>query len=78
MTVEDNQSQAFVEKVLALLEERFPWLGKESDEEVSGTDTVDELTDLHRSLTDQRTADYVKSELAPEKKHQSPHPIENR
>jgi hypothetical protein len=32
MTVEDNQSQAFVEKVLALLEERFPWLGKEDDE----------------------------------------------
>jgi hypothetical protein len=36
------------------------------------------LADLHRSLTDQRTADHVKSELAPEKKHQSPHPIENR
>jgi hypothetical protein len=78
MTERDFRSQTYVDWVLVLLEERFPWLGKESDEEVSGTDTVDELTDLHRSLTDQRTADYVKSELAPEKKHQTPRPIENR
>jgi len=78
MTDRDFQSQTYVDWVLALLEERFPWLGKESSEEVSGAETVDELADLHRSLTDQRTADHVKSELAPEKKHQSPHPIENR
>ena len=56
MTVEDNQSQAFVEKVLALLEERFPWLGKNNDEPVSGANTVDELADLHRILIDQRNA----------------------
>lgn len=61
MTIEDRQSQAFVEKVLALLEERFPWLGKEDDEQVSGADTVDELTDLHRSLTEERTAVRSKS-----------------
>jgi hypothetical protein len=55
MTDRDFRSQTFVEWVLALLEERFPWLGKESDEEISGADTVDELADLHRSLTNQRT-----------------------
>jgi hypothetical protein len=33
-----------------LLEERFPWLGKTTDEQISGADTVDQLTDLHREL----------------------------
>jgi hypothetical protein len=32
-------------------------LGKEDDEQVSGADTVDELTDLHRNLTEERTAE---------------------
>jgi len=54
MTNKDSRSQTLVEKVLALLEERFPWLGKENDEQVSGADTVDELTDLHQSLIEQR------------------------
>jgi hypothetical protein len=62
MTITDSSSQTFVEKVLALLEERFPWLGKEDDEQVSGADTVDELTDLHRSLTEERTAERRKSQ----------------
>ncbi len=62
MTITDNRSQTFVEKVLALLEERFPWLGKEDDEQVSGADTVDELTDLHQSLTEERTAERSKSQ----------------
>ena len=62
MTIEYSRSQAFVEKVLALLEERFPWLGKEDDEQVSGADTVDELTDLHRSLTEERNAERSKSQ----------------
>jgi hypothetical protein len=62
MTITDSRSQTFVEKVLALLEERFPWLGKEDDEQVSGADTVDELTDLHRSLTEERTAERSKSQ----------------
>ena len=61
MTIEDSHSQTYVEWVLALLEERFPWLGKEDDEQVSGADTVDELTDLHRSLTEERTAERSKS-----------------
>jgi len=61
MTITDSRSQTFVEKVLALLEKRFPWLGKEDDEQVSGADTVDELTDLHRSLTEERTAERSKS-----------------
>jgi len=62
MTITDSRSQTFVEWVLALLEERFPWLGKENDEQVSGADTVDELTDLHRSLTEERTAERTKSQ----------------
>lgn len=44
----------FVERVLALLEERFPWLGSGQDEPVSGADTVDELADLYRSLLRER------------------------
>ena len=56
MSNKDRRSQAFVEWVLALLEERFPWLGKNNDEPVSGANTVDELADLHRILIDQRNA----------------------
>lgn len=44
----------FVERILALLEERFPWLGSGQDEPVSGADTVDELADLYRSLLRER------------------------
>jgi hypothetical protein len=36
--------------MLQLLEERFPWLEKTADEQISGADTVDQLTDLHREL----------------------------
>jgi len=61
MTIEDRRSHAFAEKVLALLEERFPWLGKEDDEQVSGADTVHELADLYRSLIEKRTAEWRKS-----------------
>jgi hypothetical protein len=62
MAIKDSQSQAFVEKVLALLEKKFPWLGNDGDEQVSGADTVDELTDLHRSLIEERTAERRKSQ----------------
>jgi hypothetical protein len=55
MTTEDSRPQTFVENVLMLLEEKFPWLGKENDEPVSGADTVDELADMHRALINQRT-----------------------
>ena len=54
MRAEDERSQTFVEWVLALLEERFPWLGSGQDEPVGGADTVDELAELHKSLTEQR------------------------
>lgn len=48
MPIEHREPQTFVEMVLALLENRFPWLGK--DEEVSGAETVQDLTDLHTQL----------------------------
>ena len=54
MRAEDERSQTFVEWVLALLEERFPWLGSGRDEPVGGADTVDELADLYKSLIEQR------------------------
>ena len=56
MSNKDHRSETFVERVLALLEERFHWLGKNIDEPVSGADTVDSLVDLHRGLTEQRNA----------------------
>ena len=54
MRAEDEHPQTFVEWVLALLEERFPWLGSRQDEPVGGADTVDELADLYKSLIEQR------------------------
>ena len=54
MGSEEHHPQTFVEWVLALLEERFPWLGSGQDEPVGGADTVDELTDLYKSLIEQR------------------------
>jgi len=56
MSNKDRRSQMFVERTLALLEKRFPWLGKNNDEPVSGANTVDELADLHRILIDQGNA----------------------
>ena len=50
MTKENRPPRTFVEWMLQLLEERFPWLGKTDDEQISGADTVDQLTDLHREL----------------------------
>jgi hypothetical protein len=67
MKIEDRAPQSFVEKVLALLEERFPWLSQENDDPVSGADTVDELADLHGSLIDQHTGDHDTA------RKQSPH-----
>ena len=48
--MENNKTQphTFVEMVLVLLEDRFPWLGK--DEPASGAETVDQLSDLHNTL----------------------------
>lgn len=49
MPIPNSEPQTFTEMVLVLLESRFPWLGK-LDEEVSGADTVQDLTDLHEEL----------------------------
>ena len=54
MGAENERPPTFVEWVLALLEERFPWLGSGQDEPVGGADTVDELADLYKSLIEQR------------------------
>ena len=47
--MDDNETQprSFVEMVLALLEGRFPWLGK--GEPPSRAETVDQLSDCCRS-----------------------------
>jgi hypothetical protein len=50
VTKKNHPPRSFAEWVLQLLEERFPWLGKTTDEQISGADTVDQLTDLHREL----------------------------
>ena len=54
MRAEDEHPQTFVEWILAVLEERFPWLGSGQDEPIGGADTVDELADLYKSLIEQR------------------------
>ena len=54
MGIEREDPQTFVEAILALLEERFPWLGSEHVKPVSGADTVDELSNLYRSLVEER------------------------
>ncbi len=54
MGAEEERPQTFVERVLILLEERFPWLSSGQDEPVGGADTVDELAGLYKSLIEQR------------------------
>ena len=54
MTKENRPPRTFVERVLQLLEERFPWLGKEEDAQISEANTVDRLTDLYRQLKSTR------------------------
>ena len=54
MTKENCPPLTIVERVLQLLEERFPWLGTEEDAQISGADTVDQLTDLYRELKSTR------------------------
>lgn len=49
----EAQAETFVEKVLALLEDRFPWLGK--DEPASGAETVDRLSNLYDTLQKARS-----------------------
>ena len=54
MGAEEERPQTFVEWVLVLLEERFPWLGSGKEEPVGGADTVDELAGLYKSLIERR------------------------
>jgi hypothetical protein len=39
---------------LVLLEDRFPWLG--TDNPADGADTVEQLSELHQSLLERRSA----------------------
>ena len=54
MGAAEKRPRTLVERVLNLLEERFPWLGSGQDEPVSGADVVDELSELYRSLKQER------------------------
>ena len=45
----ETRPQSIVERVLAQLEDRFPWLGK--DEPATRAETVDELSDRGRCKT---------------------------
>ena len=56
MPEDTHEPQTFVEMVLAFLELHFPWLGSNADEQVSGADTVQELSELHENLIEQRDA----------------------
>jgi hypothetical protein len=56
MTPDDRGSVTFVDMVLVLLEDQFPWLTTGSHDAVSGADTVDQLIKLHASLLRQPTA----------------------
>jgi hypothetical protein len=57
MNENDRYPQTFVEWVLSLLEAQFPWLVGRDEQQVSGVDVVDELSELHRKLTQQRDDD---------------------
>jgi hypothetical protein len=58
MTHDDNDSGpvTFVDMVLVLLENQFPWLATESQDAISGVATIDQLIKLHASLLQQPTA----------------------
>ena len=53
MAHDETGPRTFVEMVLVLLEDRFPWLG--SNQPVTGSYTVDQLSDLHQTLLTQRS-----------------------
>jgi hypothetical protein len=56
MAQEQREPQTFVEMVLILLEDRFPWLSSADEEQVSGADTIDELSRLYQTLILKRSA----------------------
>jgi hypothetical protein len=55
MTPDDRGPVTFVAMVLVLLEDQFPWLTTESQDAVSGADTVDQLIKLRALLLRQPT-----------------------
>jgi hypothetical protein len=55
MTPDDRGSVTFVDMVLVLLEDQFPWLASDSRDAVSGADTVDQLIKLRALLLRQPT-----------------------
>jgi hypothetical protein len=57
MTHDDNGSGpvTFVDMVLVLLEDQFPWLATDSRDAVSGADTVDQLIKMRALLLRQPT-----------------------
>jgi hypothetical protein len=63
-----HEPQTFVEMVLAFLELHFPWLSSNAEEQVSGADTVQELTELHEDLTQQRDASRREAQAASKQK----------
>lgn len=54
MTKENRPPRTFVELVLQLLEDRFPWLGETTDNQISCADKLHQLTDLHLELKSTR------------------------
>jgi hypothetical protein len=50
MTRDDIGPVSFVDMVLVLLENQFPWLATRSQDAISGADTIDQLIKLHASL----------------------------
>jgi hypothetical protein len=58
MTHIDNDTGpvTFVDMVLVLLANQFPWLATQSQDAISGADTIDQLIKLHASLFQQPTA----------------------
>jgi hypothetical protein len=56
MTRNDIGPVSFVDMVLVLLENQFPWLATRSQDAISGPDTIDQLIKLHASLLQQPTA----------------------
>jgi hypothetical protein len=49
MTHDDSGPVTFVDMVLVLLENQFPWLATQSQDAISGADTIDQLIKLHAS-----------------------------
>jgi hypothetical protein len=66
MTLEEGQPQTSLEAVLAILEERFPWLCESDQEPVSGSDTVDQLSDLHLELSQRLEEGRIRGDAAEE------------